>query len=302
MISRQGLILRTFLQLRKAGMNWDAPVDKFRANLRLGDRFIQLPGGLKVKSDQMAGVPVEWISPPNPATQSIILYIHGGGWTLGWSNIHRRMVMHLCQAAGCRAVAVDYRLAPEHPFPAALEDCLAVYRCLLEKGFSSQDIAIAGDSAGANLTLTTLVSLRDAGDPLPAATVCISPITDLAGTGETFRTNRDPALTTRFALAMVRHYAAGQDLRLPLLSPHYAELRGLPPLLIHVGEVEILLSDATRLAENARRDGVDVSLVVWPKMWHVWHFFVPSLPEACQAVNGIGAFIGERLGLQPARV
>jgi acetyl esterase/lipase len=211
------------------------------------------------------------------------------------------MVMHLCQGAGCRALAVDYRLAPEHPFPAGLEDCLAVYHWLLEDGFSSQDIVIAGDSAGANLTLSTLISLRDAGDPLPAAAVCISPMTDLAGTGESFRTNRDPTLTTGFALAMVQHYAGGQDLHQPLLSPHYADLRGLPPLLIQVGEVEILLSDATRLAEKARRDGVDISLVVWPNMWHVWHFFVPSLPEARRAVNAIGDFVRERLRSQPPR-
>jgi epsilon-lactone hydrolase len=291
MISLQGFFLRTFLRLRKAGMNWDAPVEKFRANLKLSDRFIKLPQNVAIKRDLASGVPVEWIILPNTSSQSIILYIHGGGWTLGWTNIHRRMVAYICQAAMSRALAVDYRLAPEHPFPAALEDCLAVYRWLLKNGTLPQNIVIAGDSAGANLTLTTLMSLRDSGDPLPAAAVVVSPMTDLAGTGESFRIKQDPVLTVTFALNMARHYAGSQDPHLPLLSPHYGDLRGLPPLLIQVGEDEILLSDATRLADKARAAGVDVSLEIWPGMWHVWHFFVPNLPEAQQAINAIGAFI-----------
>ncbi len=212
-----------------------------------------------------------------------------------WNNIERRMAAHICQAAASRALAVDYRLAPEHPFPAALEDCLTVYHWLLKNGTSPENIVIAGASAGGNLTLAMLLSLRDAGDPLPAAAVCISPVTDLAGTGESFLAKQDPALTAEFVLTMNRHYAGNQDLRSPLLSPHYGNLRGLPPLLIQVGEDEILLSDATRLADNARAAGVDVSLVIWPKMWHVWHLFAPSLPEAQLAINAIGTFIRERI-------
>jgi len=280
MISIQGFFLRTLLRLRKAGMNWEAPVEKFRANLKLSDRFIKLPREVEVKLDLASGVPAEWIIPPNTSSQSIILYIHGGGWTLGWNNLHRRMVIYLCQAAACRALAVDYRLAPEHPFPAALQDCLTVYHWLLKNGFSAQNIVIAGDSAGANLTLSTLMSLRDTGDPLPAAAVCISPMTDLAGTGESFRIKQDPAQTVIFVLTMARHYAGDHDLRLPLLSPHYGNLRGLPPLLIQVGEDEILLSDATRLDDHACAAGVEVNLVIWPKMWHVWHFFCALLTRS----------------------
>jgi acetyl esterase/lipase len=205
------------------------------------------------------------------------------------------MVGHLCLAAGCRALAVDYRLAPEHPFPAALEDCLGAYRWLLKGVSLPRNLVIAGDSAGGNLTLATLLSLRDAGDPLPTAAVCLSPATDLEGTGESFWTKRDPVQTPGFVLAMVRHYANGLDLRTPLVSPHYADLRGLPPLLIHAGGDEMLLSDATRLADKARAAGVEVNLEVWPRMWHVWHLLAPSLPEARQAIDAICAFVRGRL-------
>src|SRR5574341_2130342 len=259
MISLQGSLLHLILRLRKAIYDWNAPVEKYRVELKLRDRFVRLPRGIEVKPGTADDVPIEWLIPLNPSSQSVILYLHGGGWTMGWSNLHRRMVAHICQAAASRALAVDYRLAPEHPFPAALEDCLTVYHWLLKNGTSPQNIVIAGDSAGGNLTLAALMSLCDAGDPLPAAAVCISPMTDLAGTGESFNTNKDPLLTARFALSMARHYAGNQDPRLPLISPHYGNLTGLPPLLIQVGEDEILLSDAVRLADNARTVGVEVS-------------------------------------------
>jgi acetyl esterase/lipase len=195
----------------------------------------------------------------------------------------------------CRVLAVDYRLAPEYPFPAALDDCVAAYRWLLSNGVSPDQIVIAGDSAGGNLTLSTALILRDAGDPLPAALICISPMTDLACTGETYWTNKDPMLAPQVALDMARQYAGNTPLDAPLLSPHYADLHGLPPLLIHAGEHELLLSDAIRLAERARCAGVDTRLQVWPGMWHVWHLFTPFLPEAVEAVEDIGVFIRANL-------
>ena len=292
----QGLFLRTILQLRKAGIDWNMPVEKWRARMAWSDRFVKLPRQVKIKRDVAEAVPVEWLIPPNVSSQSVICYIHGGAWTFGWTNLHRRMVSYISQAAASRALAVDYRLAPEYPFPAALEDCVAAYRWLLQIGTSPRNIVIAGDSAGGNLALATLYTLRDAGDPLPAAAVCISPMTDLAGTGDSFLTNNDPALTAAFALSMVRRYVGGQDVHLPTLSPHYGDLRGLPPLSIQVGEDEILLSDATRLADNAKAAGVDVSLAIWPGMWHVWHLFAPALPEAQQAVSAIGDFIRQYWG------
>ena len=292
--------LRLILDLRRALFDWEAPLERYRALMKHQERFFKPPRDVVIQPVMAGEVPGEWLVPPHASTQSVILYLHGGAWTLGWTNIHRRMVAYLCRAAGSRALAVDYRLAPEHPFPAPLEDCLSAYRWLLKNGTLPQDIVMAGDSAGGNLTLATLISLRDAGDPLPAAAVCISPATDLEGTGESFRTKKDPTQTPEFVLAMIRHYAGGQDLRSPLISPLYGDLRGLPPLLVHAGSDEMLLSDATRLADAAKAAGVEVDLVVWPSMWHVWHLLAPSLPEARQAIEAVGAFIREHLGpVQP---
>jgi epsilon-lactone hydrolase len=254
-----------------------------------------LPRGVTLSPVKLDGVPAEWIYPPNLSPQSIILYFHGGGWTLGWTNISRRMVAYISLAARSRALAVDYRLAPEYPFPAAHADCFKAYCWLLSNGISPQKIVLAGDSAGGNLVLTTLLAVREAGLPLPAAAVCISAVTDLACTGETFQTKKDPGLTTVFVRTMIQHYIGNQDPLQPLVSPLYANLTGFPPLLMQVGEDELLLSDTVRLADNARNAGVDVQLVIWPKMWHVWHTFVPILPEAQQAVREIGVFIQEHL-------
>jgi acetyl esterase/lipase len=295
MPSLRGRVIRLILNMRRALFNWDAPVEKFRAMMTRRDHIFKPPPDVAVQRITAGEVRGEWLTPPGASSRSVVLYFHGGAWTLGWTGIHRRMVAHLCQAAASRAFAVDYRLAPEDPFPAAPEDCLAAYRWLLQEGTRPQDIVIAGDSAGGNLTLTTLMSLRDAGDRLPAAAVCISPATDLEGTGESFWTIKDPVMRPEFVLRMRRLYTRDHDVRSPLISPLYGDLRGLPPLLIHAGGGEMLLSDSERLAEKAHGAGVDVTLDVWPGMWHVWHLLVPTLPEASQALEAIGAFIRQKL-------
>jgi acetyl esterase/lipase len=296
MTSLRGRAFRLILDVRRALFRWDAPVESYRALMRRQERFFRPPREVAIEPVRAGEVPCEWLTPPGASPRSVILYLHGGAWTLGWTGIHRRLVAHIALAAGCRALAVDYRLAPEHPFPAAPEDCVAAYRWLVSNGTRPQDIVIAGDSAGGTLTLTTLQSLRDAGEPMPAAAVCISPATDLAATGETFWTKKDPVQTPGFILAMRKLYAGDHDLKSPALSPLYGEFRGLPPLLIHAGGDEMLLSDATRLADKARAAGVDVRLEVYPRMWHVWHLLVPTLPEARRAVADIGAFIRDHLG------
>lgn len=298
MASLQFHLMRLVLRARRPFFNWDLSVDEFRAMVRRQARFFPPPADVEIRPVTAGGIPGEWFFPPGVSEGPVLLYLHGGAWVLGWNAMHRRMVAHLARAAGIRTLAIDYRVAPEHPFPAALDDCLAAYRWLLkEAGVPPRQLVIAGDSAGGNLTLTTLLSLRDAGDPLPAAAICIGASTDLEGTGASFHAIKDPVVTPAFVLRMRGLYAAGRDLKSPLLSPLHGDLRGLPPLLIQAGGGEMLLSDSERLAERARAAGVDVRLEVWPRLWHVWHLFAPTLPEARQAIERIGEFIRARLGL-----
>jgi monoterpene epsilon-lactone hydrolase len=285
-------VFRLLTRALSARMDRTSSVAELRA-LMAGTPKQPLPRGVTTRAAMADGAPVEWIEPAEVASHAVVLYLHGGGWILGWYPSHRNLVAHICEAAACRAVAVEYRLAPEHPFPAALEDCVTAYRWLVASGTKPQQIVIAGDSAGGNLVLTTLMSLRDAGDPLPAAAVCLSPMTDLAGTGESLSRGRDALLTVESAMSMAKAYVGDQDPRSPLISPQYGDLTGLPRLLVQVGADEILLSDSLRLAEHAKAAGVDVDLAVWPGMWHVWHTLAPYLPEARQAVDAIGVFVRE---------
>lgn len=239
------------------------------------------------------GVPAEWVVPAIPSTGRVVLYLHGGGYVSGSITSHRTLATRIAHAARARALLVDYRLAPEYPFPAALEDALTTYHWLLAEGSAPHQIAFAGDSAGAGLALSALVTLRGAGDPLPAAVVCISPWVDLAASGESWTTKVDSeiVLIPGKLLDSARMYLGDADPRTPLASPLYADLQGLPPVLIQVGSDEILLSDATRLAEQAEAAGVAVTLEVWEGMSHVWHFAASLLPEGRQAIAHIGAFI-----------
>ncbi len=244
------------------------------------------------------GVPGEWITTPEAAHERAIYYLHGGGYTLGSINTHREMISRLSRAAGARALAIDYRLAPENPFPAAVEDSTAAYRWLLSTGVDPARLVIAGDSAGGGLTVATLVALRDAGEPLPAAAVCLSPLVDMEGLGEsmTTRAEADPMIQREPLLQHAKAYLGDVHPHTPLAAPLYADLGGLPPLLIQVGTAETLLDDATRLAERAKSAGVDVELEVWDDMIHVWQFFAAMLPEGQQAIDRIGEFIRKHAG------
>ena len=239
------------------------------------------------------GVPGEWIVAPNAAPDRAILYLHGGGYVMGSVNTHRAMIARISRAAQARVLAINYRLAPEHPFPAAVDDATAAYRWLVKEGYQPSKLVIAGDSAGGGLTFAALVALRDARTPLPAAAVPISPWNDLAGTGASIKSRAgvDPMVGRQGLAPMARQYAGSADLKTPLLSPLYADLQGLPPLLIHVGDAEVLLDDSTRIAERAKAAGVDVTLEVWPEMIHVWHVFAKLLPEGQQAIDRIGEFV-----------
>lgn len=239
------------------------------------------------------GVKAEWITAPGVAPDRVVIYLHGGGYIMGSVDSHRDICERYSREAGARVLALDYRLAPEHPFPAALDDSIAAYRWLLREGIQPKHIAIAGDSAGGGLTFATLVSLRDAGDPLPACATPLSPWVEFEGTGDsiTSRAQIDPMVRQDLDLKMARAYLAGGDLRNPLAAPIYADLTGLPPLLIQVGEREILFDDSSRMTEKARQAGVDVTLREWKGQIHVWQIFASRLDEGQAAIEELGAFV-----------
>jgi acetyl esterase/lipase len=252
-----------------------------------------LPDGARATSIDAGGVAAEWVEAPESSAAATMVYLHGGGYTVGSVGTHRATVARLAAATGTRGLSLDYRLGPEHPFPAAVDDAVAAYRWLLGRGVDPRTVVVAGDSAGGGLTVATLVALRDAGVPLPAGGVCISPWADLECTGASMTTKAelDPMCNREGLLGMAAAYLAGQDPRAPLASPIYADLTGLPPLLIHVGTAETLLDDATRLARRAHAAGVAVDLEVWDDMIHVWHAFAPMLPEAEQAIARVGTWV-----------
>jgi acetyl esterase/lipase len=245
----------------------------------------------------VGSVPAEWLIPPDAPPDRALLYLHGGAWYMGSAQTHRAFVSRLAYASGIRALVINYRLAPEHPFPAGLEDCIAAYEWLLRNGIAADKIVVAGDSAGGNLTLALLVALQEAGKPLPAGAIALSPATDLAFTGESVTTRRhlDPFFANAVPRTIVEDYIVDYNPCHPLISPLYADLHGLPPLLLHVGEHEILLDDAVRFGDRAVAAGVEAKTVVWPEMFHVFQMFAPILPEARQANEQIVAFIRSRL-------
>lgn len=265
----------------------------------LGRLIGQTPADVRIQHADLGGARVDVVSPRVANPTASIVYLHGGAYVSGSPRSYRRLVSHLAAITGCRVYAVDYRLAPEHPYPAALDDSIAVCTSLLGSE-PAQKLIIAGDSAGAGLSLATAVSLRDRGAPLPAALVCIAPWADLTCSGESMRTRaRRERMMSPAGLAIdARRYAPGEDLRNPLISPLFADLRGLPPLLIQVGDDEILLDDSTRLAAAAEAAGVSVTLQVWPRLWHVWHLYAGLMPEADAAMRAIADFIGAQVDVQ----
>jgi acetyl esterase/lipase len=239
------------------------------------------------------GVPAEWITPPEVGNERVVVYVHGGAFYAGTVAGARPVAAAIALAARARVLTFAYRLAPEHPFPAALDDTLAVYEWLLATGVSTEKIVLVGDSAGGTLALALLVKLRDEGKPLPQGAVCLSPATDLTLSGDTWTRNarQDLLIDADKIRAAVDLYLQGADPRAPLASPLYADLQALPPLLILVGSDECLLSDATRFAAKARAAGVSVSLEIWERMQHGWHITAPFLPEGRRALARIGEFI-----------
>ena len=239
------------------------------------------------------GVPAEWIAAPGADPAVVMLYLHGGGYVLGSMRTHRVMLAHLARACQGNVLGLEYRLAPENPFPAPVDDTLAAYRWLLVQGYDHRKVVLAGDSAGGGLVVAAMVAMRYAGEPMPAAGVCLSPWVDMEATGQSFVTNAaaDPSVAKDRILRMAGLYLAGKSPQAPLASPLHADLRGLPPLLVQVGSIETLLDDARALTERAQAAGVLVELEVWEDMPHVWQHFAPILPEAQHAIARIGEFV-----------
>jgi len=267
-------------------------IEEMRAGMDQVAAFLPTPDTASVAAVDVNGVPAEWVSAGADDGPSV-LYLHGGGYVMGGLHTHRNLAYNIAAATGGRSLLLDYRLAPEHPFPAAVEDAVAAYQWLLAGGTPASSIVIAGDSAGGGLTVATLLKLRDSDIALPAAAVCISPWTDMEGLGDsiTGKADKDPIVRADSLNRIAAMYLNGADARNPLAAPIHADLSGLPPLLIHVGSDEILLDDAARLAERARAADVDVSYEVWPDMFHVWHLFAPMLSEGRDAISGIGDFV-----------
>ena len=293
-MSLQAKIVKKLLPLQFSGWS-EGPIEEQRARQEKSARFARLPKDVQCWPICANGVSAEWIKAPD-VDLGVILYLHGGAYALGSTDIHREFVARLARATKMRALAINYRLAPEHPFPAALEDATSVYRWLSSQGFDPSQIIIAGDSAGGGLTLATLVALRDAGEPLPAGAVCISPWTDLALTGASIqnKAKADPILAPDDLEMYARYYAGEHELTSPLISPLYADLKGLPPLLIQVGTDEILLDDAVRCADKARKASVDVTLEIWDEMFHIFQM-VWFLAETKNAIRHIAEFVSQRL-------
>lgn len=298
MSSAESSQIRSYLLALKAAQGAPAPLTEQRASFeKLVENYVgrplPLPEGTRTESVDVDGIPAEWISAPGADQKRVVLYLHGGAYTLGSLTSHRELVARLSAAAGVRSLQIDYRLAPEHVFPAALDDALTAYRWLLAHGTKPEHIVLAGDSAGGGLSLALLQAVRDQHLPMPAGAALISPWTDLVGTVES-RTTRDavdPIFSGSMINFLANFYAGTEDKHNPLLSPIYADLRGFPPLLIEVGNDEVLLDDAILLAEHARTAHVSVELNVWDDMWHVFQLYASVLPEGQQSLENMGKFI-----------
>lgn len=265
----------------------DTPVDQARAAF---EQLMSLyTGNLEnvVREDIVcSGVPASWIITSESIDHRVVLYFHGGGFTIGSVQSHMEIMSRMSRALSARVLAIEYRLAPEHPFPAAIDDCVAAYRWLLHSGFNPNQLVLAGSSAGAGLVMSTLLTLRDCKDPKPAAAVCLCPFVDMTLQSDSLYTNHGRDWVTKSRLeAIVETYLAGADPAQRLASPVAADLSGLPPIFIQAGRNEILVDDARRLAAYASSDGVQVELDIWPEMIHMWQLFASAIPEGAEAIE-----------------
>jgi epsilon-lactone hydrolase len=271
------------------------PDDITAARILMDKEGPPVAGDVTVKPIDIEGCHGQILVPPKWQEGRAMLFLHGGGYVYGSLKSHEGMAAELARVTRGKVFQLDYRLAPEHPFPAALEDACAAYQWLRRSGYATSTISMVGDSAGGGLVIAALLALREQGEPLPGTAVCISPWVDLEATGESFTSRQplDPMIDRKLVNFLAAIYANGADLRNPLISPIHADLRGLPRLLVQVGEREVLFSEAQMLTRRARDAGIDVTLEEWPDMIHVWHLYFPRLTAGRAAIARIGAFVRE---------
>ena len=274
----------------------DAPVPLEQRRAGMEKMAFKVAEDVGVETVTVAGRPAEWLRAPGAQSERAILYLHGGGYVMGSPNTHRSLGGEVSRSSQASVLMLDYRMGPEEPFPAAVEDGVAALQWLIDQGFAPKNIAIAGDSAGGGLTAATLVAARDKGIAMPAAAVCISPWSDLTCSNESYQTRAeaDPMIDQKGISGTAGLYLKGKDATDPYASPNFADLRSLPPLLIHVGRDEVLLDDAIKLDAKATAEGVDSTLEIWDDMIHVWHAFHPMLPEGRDGIQRIGEFLQEK--------
>ena len=279
--------------LRQAAFPTDASVTEQRLALRQLTASQPLPPGVTVTASTLGGVPTAEVTVDGVDPRYVVLYFHGGVYALGDAASSADLASQIGRRIRAKVISVDYRLAPEHPYPAATDDALAAYEGLLQSGTKPSDIVLAGDSAGGGLAVATMVSARDHGLPLPAAAYLLSPYVDLTLSGSTIDSKHevDPLLSHESLQARVPDYTAGQDAALGLISPIFADLSGLPPLIIQVGTYEVLLDDAVRLTRQAATANVEVTLDITPEVTHVFQSFYPMLDEAVAALDRAGQFL-----------
>lgn len=287
--------------LRATFKNKKLSIAELRANGVKNSKMLgEVSKNITVEKINMEGIQAEWLIPFSSSTRSekVILYLHGGGYVTGSIEDHRMMCGLLANATGTKVLIPEYRLAPEHPFPAALDDALKVYQWLLDQGYSSTNMIIAGDSAGGGLSIATVLALREKSGSLPAAIVCLSPWADLALTGQSHTTKaKAEAILNKDVLhEWALCYTDESNLTNPLVSPIHGDFHGFPPLLIQVGSEEILLDDSTLLVEKAKSAGVHVTLKIWDGMWHVWQALGDLIPENKKTFEEIGQFVQRQFG------
>jgi acetyl esterase/lipase len=298
MISDEAKQFHALLEAMSAAESSDRPIEEARAASVLWGAATAEPEGVSYRPVDADGVAAEWVLPAEADETRVLLYLHGGGYSIGSIESHRKLAGHLAQAAGVAGLIVDYRLAPEHPFPAALDDAVTAFAWLLSEGHAPTHVGVGGDSAGGGLALATALALRERGLPAPAGLVLLSPWTDLASTGASFTGNVGKDLLFDRIDAEdpgIGWYAGDHDVKNPLISPLYADFSDFPPFIVHVGDAELLRDDSTRLAERAAAAGCDATIEVWPEMQHVFQIAAGNVPESDASVSALGAWLSKRL-------